>query len=51
MLREMFENYCWQVCGFCNDEIIKKETKKLKREIPLYNFFKGAQFMIFMHFH
>ena len=39
------------VAGNDMPETIKKETKKLKRQVFTYNFYKGSQLAIFMHFH
>lgn len=47
----MFEQYCILTSEYANEEIIKKETKKLKGQLFIYNFYKGAQFTIFMMFH
>lgn len=41
-LKRMFEQYCNLTNEYCNDEIIKKETKKFKGQLFIYNFYKGA---------
>jgi len=50
-LVEMFNRYTTMVAGNCLPETIKKETKKLKRQVLAFNFFKSAQLTLFMHFH
>ena len=47
----MFQKYCMLVAGDSSEETIKKETKKLKHAVFMYNFYKGIQQTIFMHFH
>ena len=47
----MFNRYTIMVEGNCLPESIKKETKKLKRQVFAYNFYKGSQLTVFMHFH
>ena len=51
LLNDMFDDYCKCTSNDCSPETIKKETRKLKHSIFLYNFYKGIQLSIFMHFH
>lgn len=50
-LEKMFNSYASLTQGNCAAPTLKKETKKLKRQVYLYNFYKGAQMIVFMHFH
>ena len=50
-LQEEFEKYCEEVNEITNDDLVSKETKKLKNSIFIYNFYKTAKYAIFMNFH
>ena len=50
-LNNFFNRYTTIMTGNSLPESIKKETKKLKRQVLAFNFYKGAQMAIFMHFH
>lgn len=47
----MFDRYTEMVSNKKTPEAVKKETKKLKRQVFAYNFFKAGQMTVFMHFH
>ncbi len=50
-LNNKVRQYCETMHGKFDEDIIKKETKRLKSQVWLYRFYKQAQLGLFMHFH
>jgi hypothetical protein len=50
-INDKFKEHCERIHGYMNDEIKRKEGKKLKNEVLMYNIYKYLQTSIFMHFH
>lgn len=50
-LLDIMQKYCNIIHGESTQAMIKKEQRKLKHEVFMYNFYKASQSYIFTHFH